>query len=93
MAWLGLIALIAILAAAQELFLETHRRRYGSWRSARERHFWASPAERRLMWAAATHRDPDSRVEISRLVLIIVVGLCVVAGLLVLAAGGLSPGR
>jgi hypothetical protein len=93
MAWLGMIALILILAAAQELFLETHRRRYGLWRSVRARRFWASPDERRLMWAAATQRDPDARVETSRLVLIAVIGFCVVAGLLVLATGGLSPRR
>ena len=83
--WVGLVALLLSLTAAQELFLETHRRRYGMWRSTRERRFFASPDERRVMWRALTQRDPDIRVELARLVLIAVAALVfvgLVAGVL-----------
>ena len=82
MAWLGLIALLVVMLAAQELFLETHRR-YGHWRSTRERRFGARQDERRLMLAAITHRDPDPRVERTRLALVGVV-LLVIAGFILL---------
>jgi len=50
------------------------------WRSTRERRFFASPDERRVMWRAFTRRDPDVRVELARLVLI-GVAVLVFAGL------------
>jgi hypothetical protein len=86
MPWIGGIALLVLLTATQELFLETHRRRYGLWRSTRQRRFFATPDERRVMWRAMTHRDPDVRVELSRLVLLVVVAV-VFVGLI-----GLVPG-
>lgn len=70
MEWIGLIAVLVLLTAAQEFFYETHRRRYGPWRSTRERLLWANPDERRLMWNAVMHRDSDPHVERSRLFLI-----------------------
>ncbi len=86
MPWIGAIALLVLLTAAQELFLETHRRRYGLWRSTRQRRFWASRDERRVMWRAMTRRDHDVRVELSRLVLVAVAAL-VFVGLIVLVPG------
>ncbi len=86
----GAIALIILLVAAQELFYETHRRRYGLWRTARARHLWASPEERRSMWMAFTHRDPDPRVERSRLLLIAACAFVFVA-LVVLLSPGPAP--
>jgi hypothetical protein len=91
MPWIAGIALLALLTAAQELFLENHRRRYGLWRSTRQRRFFATPDERRVMWRAMTRRDPDGRVELSRLVLIAVIGV-VFVGLIVLLPG-LTPRR
>lgn len=93
MAWLGLIGILMLLVAGQELFLETHRRRYGLWRSTRERRLWADPDERVRMWHAFTGRDPDLRVELSRLVFAGVIVLCAVAGLALLGSGGLTPPR
>jgi hypothetical protein len=89
--WIGGIALLVLLTAAQELFLETHRRRYGLWRSTRQRRFFATPDERRVMWRAVTRRDPDVRVELSRIVLIAVV-VVVFVGLIVLVPS-LTPRR
>jgi hypothetical protein len=71
--------------------LETHRRRYGLWRSTRQRRFFATPDERRVMWRAVTRRDPDVRVELSRIVLIAVV-VVVFVGLIVLVPS-LTPRR
>jgi hypothetical protein len=92
MQWIGLIGILLLLTAAQELFLETHRRRYGLWRSARQRRFFASRDERRVMWRAVTHRDPDARVELSRLVFI-GVAVLVFFGLFVLSPVGLTQRR
>ena len=93
MAWLGLINILVLLVAGQELFLEAHRRRYGLWRSTRERRLWADPDERVRMWQAFTRRDPDRRVELSRLVFAGVIVLCAVAGLALLGSGALTPSR
>jgi hypothetical protein len=82
LSWIGSMALIVLLTAAQAMFLATHRRRYGLWRSTMLG-LWASRDERRLMWKAITHRDPDGRVELSRLVLI-AVAVLVFVGLFVL---------
>lgn len=63
------IAALALMWAAQEWFLEAHRRRYGRWRSTLEPRpvFLPSPDERALLWSAFTHRDPDPRIERIRL--------------------------
>jgi hypothetical protein len=66
LAWIGTIGFISLMAATQELWLEIHRRRYGLWRSTRQRHFMASQDERRLMWHALTRRGPDRGLELSR---------------------------
>lgn len=83
--WLGAIAILVLLAASQEWFLEHHRRRCGMWRSLRERHYWADPEERSRMWLAVTHRDPDPAVERARLVALAGIAFCVVAGLILFA--------
>jgi hypothetical protein len=85
MLWLAVIVPIVLVAISQEVFYETHRRRYGLWRSALKRHFWASPTERVLMWRATTRRDPDGRVEAARLAFIGVFVLWLVAGMFVFA--------
>jgi hypothetical protein len=92
MQWIGLIALLVLLTAAQELFLETHRRRYGLWRSMRQRRLLATRDERRVMWRAMTRRDPDARVELSRLVFI-GVAVLMLFGLFVLSPVGLTQRR
>jgi hypothetical protein len=91
MQWIGSIALIVLLTAAQALFLETHRRRYGLWRSLRQSRFFPSQDERGVMWRAMTRRDPDARVELSRLVFIGVAVL--VFGLFFLGPAGLTQRR
>jgi hypothetical protein len=65
--WLGGLAVILLLIASQEWFLETHRRRYGMWRSTRRRRLLADSDERSQMWRAATRRDSDPTVERVRL--------------------------
>jgi hypothetical protein len=72
MAWLALLLCLAAITAAQELFYETHRRRYGMWRSTRERRFWMSREERSLAFDALVHRNADARVESTRLIAITV---------------------
>lgn len=90
MNWLAGLAIILALMAAQEWFLESHRRRYGMWRSTRQRRFWADPKERSLMWLAFTHRDQDPTVERVRLVTLAVIGFCFVALVIVFVR---PPGR
>jgi hypothetical protein len=80
--WLGGLAIILLVTASQEWFYEHHRRRYGMWRSTRERRLWADPEERSRMWLAITHRDQDPTVERARLVFLAVIASCFVAGLL-----------
>ena len=92
MQWIGLIALLVLLTAVQELFLENHRRRYDLWRSTRQRRFFGNQDERRLMWRAMTRRDPDARVELSRLVFI-GVAVFVFVGLIVLGPVGFMQRR
>jgi hypothetical protein len=63
MNWLAGLAIILLLVAAQESFLEVHRRRYGMWWSTRQRRFWADPAERSRMCSLsliATRIRPSS---------------------------------
>ena len=91
--WIAVVLILVAMWAAQESFLEIHRRRYGLWRSARERHFWAEPAERRCMWDAAVHRSPDRSVEVARLVFVGVWAVGAIAALALLGSGALSPGR
>jgi hypothetical protein len=81
MNWLAGLAIILLLIVAQEWFLEAHRRRYGMWRSTRERRLWADPEERSRMWTAFTHRDQDPKVERVRLVALAVIISSLVAGL------------
>lgn len=91
--WLAVVPILVVMWVAQELFLETHRRRYGQWRPARERHFWADPDERRRMWDAAVHRNPDRSVEVTRLLVVGVWAVGAIAGLALLGTGALRPGR
>lgn len=83
MNWLAGLAIILLLMAAQEWFLEVHRRRYGMWRSRRQRRFWADPEERSRMWLAFSHRDQDPTVERVRLVVLAVIGVLFLALLMV----------
>ena len=59
MAWLAGVAALVVITIAQELFYETHRRRYGLWRSTRERRLWMNPEERSLAWDALVHRNAE----------------------------------
>jgi hypothetical protein len=93
MPWIPAIALLVLLTAAQELFLETHRRRYGMWRSTRQRRFFATQDERRVMARAMIHRDPDVRVELTRLVFIAVAVLVFVGLFGLLGSTAVAPRR
>jgi hypothetical protein len=77
--WVVAIAIIVLLTVGQESFYELHRRRYGLWRSTRQRRLWADQEERRRMWAATLHRDPDLTVERARLVFLAVIVLSFLA--------------
>jgi hypothetical protein len=77
--WLVGLAIILLLTVAQESFYELHRRRYGLWRSSRQRRLWADTNERRRMWTAITHRDPDPTVERGRLIALAIILLSFVA--------------
>ena len=93
MGWIAAIALLAVITVAQEWFLETHRGRYGLWRSTRARRLWMSRDERRLAWQALIHRNADRRVELTRLIAIAVIGIAGVLLLRLAVSGGLSsPG-
>ncbi|MEP6638289.1 MAG: hypothetical protein ABJC39_02985 [Chloroflexota bacterium] len=83
-AWVvGAIAIVLAFVVGQQWFYEHHRRRYGLWRSMRERWFGAPDrTERGAMIYATTHRDPDPVVERSRRVYLATIVACVVAGLI-----------
>jgi hypothetical protein len=91
--WVVAVALLVVIAAAQEWFLETHRARYGLWRPARERRLWMSRDERRLAWQALIHRNPDRRVEATRLIVLAVIGIAFAALLRLVVSGGLDSIR
>jgi hypothetical protein len=91
--WLAAVAILIVITAAQEWFLETHRARYGLWRPARERRLWMSRDERRLAWQALIHRNADRRVEATRLIAIAVIGTAFAALLGLIVSGGLSTAR
>ena len=73
MGWLGVIAALVLLTAAQEWFYEVHRQRYGLWRPARQRRFWATREERARMWRALMRRDPDPAIERARWIAIVLI--------------------
>lgn len=82
--WVGGAITLLFLTVSQEWFYEQHRRRYGLWRSTRERRLWADPDERSSMWFALTHCDEDPTVERARRVCLAGIALCIVAGLVLI---------
>jgi hypothetical protein len=93
MVWLGLVAVMVLLFVGQEWFAEIHRRRYGQWRSGRERWFFPNREERILMFQALAHRNPDRTVERVRIATVALIVFCFGAFIALYAYGVVGPSR